>query len=105
MQGCPTVIPIYMHSPQVEYAGVPHSGARFYALPTVEYAGLPHRGTRLQYMHSPQVGGDRPERRHGYTRIRIWLVMRDLSNEVWLSTNAKQQMELTVACIRARCVV
>jgi hypothetical protein len=47
MQGCLTMIPISMHSSQMEYIEVSHSGTRFYALPTVEYAGVPHNGTRL----------------------------------------------------------
>jgi hypothetical protein len=74
MQGYPTVVLISMH---------PH---------TVEYAGLPHLVTRLQYMHSPQWGEtELRDALHGYTRILIRLVMRDLSSEVSLSTNAKQQ--------------
>jgi hypothetical protein len=47
MQGYPTVVLVCMHSPHVEYAGVPHNDTFPYALLTVEYAGLPYVGTHL----------------------------------------------------------
>ncbi len=95
----------FLCTPTVEYAGLPHSGTRLYALPTVEYARVPHRDIRfytltvewnmqgyptviLVYMHAHS--GRRQTRETPWVHKNADLS--DLSTEVWLSTNAKRQM-------------
>jgi hypothetical protein len=51
------VVLIYIHSPQLEYARVPHSGTHLYALPTAEYAGVPHSGARFYALPAVDMQG------------------------------------------------